>query len=538
MRELRTYWDKFFKAFTLIELLVVIAIIGILAAMLLPALAAAREKARRTSCLNNISQISKALASYTSDYSGYFPSWPAWGIMPGVCDLNNSIVSGAGANGTGAAGPEYAGCWYNPQYACCAGAKSGPPMLFVSGTLGTSNGFVAGLSQRVVEWGAYSEPLPVDTSVNEYSSYAVAYIAGATGVTYTWKIADFSPSVTSTTCNLRTIFSGCKVQECRAEQMTTAGDINLGPIGLGTLGSAGYIGDINVLFCPSAAGMPDDAASNPFMGPHNDVDQGNPPICQSMSQVSEIRACSSLEPRAVMHAAYPYKVSPTGNWGDWDLHGGNVNIACTYNYRLLPTPICLENGHGSGDKLQMPSPSSMRLAGVSPNHVVNVGEPMFKSEKQLGARAIVSDTFSRPGQWMPNNYNTGQGVETMYYGFQGVFPGDGYWAHQQGYNVLYGDWSAKWYGDQGQQMMWYITYNAAQELDYDIGTAYNFMDDMIQPSDVSATAMKTLSTYWKKHGSFSNGAHAPCYIGQGCLEMWHTFDTVNGVDVGVDAPYL
>ena len=34
-------------------------------------------------------------------------------------------------------------------------------------------------------------------------------------------------------------------------------------------------------------------------------------------------------------------------------------------------------------------------------------------------------------------------------------PGNGYYAHRDGYNVLYGDWSVRWYGDPQQKIMYY-----------------------------------------------------------------------------------
>lgn len=33
--------------------------------------------------------------------------------------------------------------------------------------------------------------------------------------------------------------------------------------------------------------------------------------------------------------------------------------------------------------------------------------------------------------------------------------GEGYYAHREGYNVLYGDWHVKWYGDPPQRYIWW-----------------------------------------------------------------------------------
>jgi len=46
----------------------------------------------------------------------------------------------------------------------------------------------------------------------------------------------------------------------------------LAPIGLGTLGSAGYLPELRIYFCPSASSMPDDFATNPVLyGLHYDA---------------------------------------------------------------------------------------------------------------------------------------------------------------------------------------------------------------------------------------------------------------------------
>jgi len=67
--------------------------------------------------------------------------------------------------------------------------------------------------------------------------------------------------------------------------------------------------------------------------------------------------------------------------------------------------------------------------------------PPFKTQRLLGARAVCCDSFDRP-------FLHGSEEENF-------FPGRGEQAHRTGYNVLYGDGHAKWYGDSAKKIIWY-----------------------------------------------------------------------------------
>jgi prepilin-type processing-associated H-X9-DG protein len=82
-----------------------------------------------------------------------------------------------------------------------------------------------------------------------------------------------------------------------------------------------------------------------------------------------------------------------------------------------------------------------------------------------------------------------------------VIPGDGIFAHRQGYNVLYGDGSARWQGDPQGTLIWmtlpvgphggidtpYGTNCTAianpDQLSYGVGI-FNVFDDDVYPNSV------------------------------------------------------
>jgi len=72
---------------------------------------------------------------------------------------------------------------------------------------------------------------------------------------------------------------------------------------------------------------------------------------------------------------------------------------------------------------------------TSPIVTAKFGCASFKTQKILGVRSIVTDSWARTPQ------------ETF-----AVLPGQGQYAHRDGYNILYGDSSVKWYGDSSQAL--------------------------------------------------------------------------------------
>jgi hypothetical protein len=93
------------------------------------------------------------------------------------------------------------------------------------------------------------------------------------------------------------------------------------------------------------------------------------------------------------------------------------------------------------------------IAYTRPKITIQYNQPPFKTQKLLSGRALVADSFARGfGYRISSNLST-QGSNSLTVLQEQA--GFGFYAHRDGYNVLYGDHSVRWYGDPDQRLMYW-----------------------------------------------------------------------------------
>ena len=268
----------------------------------------------------------------------------------------------------------------------------------------------------------------------------------------------------------RTVFAGENVSGHEAQR----GYLQKAPVGLGNLVTSGYAPDAQSLYCPSSAGMP-----------APEMEGGRP---EAATQLRDLRAVGGTRRDAVLYGDY----SRIGRWN------GQINFGRTvlshYHYRLQPTAV----QPSSLWREFYPHLRRIRVLYTKPDRVISVGEPVFKTQKQLGRRAIVTDSWSKSVHEDSSH-------------------GDGGYGHREGYNALYGDGAVSWVADPGQRIAWWMpdctSLNHAGPRAYDSGIAANVVCDYVSvtPGYVPTRSAPRLAT-----------------------AIWHLFDLNEGIDVDAD----
>ena len=517
--------------FTLIELLVVIAVTGILAGMLLPAMVAGREKARRTTCLDNLKQMAIGLENYVGDYAGYYPCWPAYGgEKKTYADAGWDINRFGGDTTTHA---DNVGYWEPQNRGVVLDPKSG--LAVATGGSAWPSGYDTG--PGVTGMNASSQNHSYEAPVHYFRTIYVG------------------DRDTSAGCSVR--YDGNEADSIRPD-----GEFTMAPTGLGYLLAGGYMKDAKSYFCPTAAEtMPSD---NAFVESLDYREPGTIRRDSVICKLSQLQAGGGFGHMNIAFgnwkSLFPDGWTCMGGHHEHPSHGGQNRywgvVQSNYNYRNVPAVLLLSGqgiawpavpaaNIGQGD----PTVRGARLRHVMPAQKIRPGEPVFKTPKQLAGRALVSDSFSQPPGLKYINSPTPQ------------VPGMGQYAHRDGYNVLYGDWSAKWYGDSEQRILWWPscsqmggawkTWDTLRvcrtarniilqwrflddgvPIRIDLGAPYNDTVIYAGPTEGGVHRYKDMDFMSKFAGWDGND---PAYLTDN-VRIWHIFDQANGYDVDIDEP--
>ncbi len=307
----------------------------------------------------------------------------------------------------------------------------------------------------------------------------------------------------------------------------TKGNLINAPHGLGFLLFAGHVGDAKTFYCPSYAGAP---SGFNYEGWATDG-HASPGNLREWSVAGGFGAADLLYGDwAPVATRYSTSQSSKHNY-----------IFCHYAYRNVPY---------AGDKVwHFPQDNSRitRLPGVKPMLGVRAGQPMFRTGKELGARAIVTDGWDKGYQRDGLNRDvTAIGVDsdTMLEDSRRM-AGVGVAGHRTAYNALYGDGSVQVHGDPQEQLTWGIQgyrQNATTNriARYGINSGYPQWASLLATNGQYLGVQSNAPAGRTRYGSF--GGETDCdrsvdgFFQHQPFGVWHRFDNAGGVDVGVSDP--
>jgi len=279
-----------------------------------------------------------------------------------------------------------------------------------------------------------------------------------------------------------------------------AGRLHAAPMGPGYLAYGNYLGDTRTFFCASAEGSP-----------KYPINHGNS-SSRYLGSVRELQTLGPFSARSLSHGNYSAAWTMNG-WGFSQTSGwfyllstaprlrawaakyssggtpglcASVAVAGNYMYRNRP----LSDAGGVGW-------ANQPMHWVTPKMRAYSGTAIFKTQKTLGERVLMTDDWTRL---------RGQQVS--------VLPGQGAYIHRDGYNALYGDWSAAWYGD-AEYRLQYISATNGRPGD-------NFPTHVTEASNAIWCGMATAYRYYA-----SSWGPIGC---EGWMEGFHLFDLARGID--------
>jgi len=220
----------------------------------------------------------------------------------------------------------------------------------------------------------------------------------------------------------------------------TAGSLNLAPTGLGMLSTSGYIADLRVFYCGTGRAY-DHAAKRPSWQTTIPYEWINTDV-QNVQRLGGVTGSHLTHGNMTWAQRWSYSATIYG-----------AALGCSYAYRNQlfvagDKGWIFYGSYGYQQPLSSTRYMAKKLAADYPNMnffdmPARYGKymnycPPRKTQRSLGGASLVVDRFDKPNPLSLSDTN----------------PGSGILGHKEGYNVLFGDGSSRWYGDPQQKIIW------------------------------------------------------------------------------------
>jgi type II secretory pathway pseudopilin PulG len=275
----------------------------------------------------------------------------------------------------------------------------------------------------------------------------------------------------------------------------TAGKLNHGPKGLGMMLVTGHIPDARTFYCPSSVTMHGDGYA------HTIANAGS-------STLSDWQAAGGFDANAMLY----------GNWSASSISTSWNAIYSTYHYRATPMGQ-IAPWHRAVERCRN---SAVQSIGMAPFLFAQLNNSLIQTEKQLGGRAIVSDTFSKGFVYdglkrklwdTSGNFLLGPATGLTLQDTQRI-AGFGIQGHRDSYMVLYGDGHATFFADPTETVIWHTEGDGSTPTSDNRYDGHMAMNHWIGGSG-------PFGTLAFNYGSFNNNAPG----------VWHEMDVAAGIDV-------
>jgi prepilin-type processing-associated H-X9-DG protein len=268
-------------------------------------------------------------------------------------------------------------------------------------------------------------------------------VASKTSALQMGSLATYVNGTRSGVCNIKGMFYGYKYGGSLSDWV--AGNMNASPYNMGYLLTCGYIQDALVFTCPSHV---------PYQAGYTDRVRFN---CNKdcpyrLTLPAYWKMLGGFQARHFTHGNYAGLPSA---WAS----GTQNQVETHYAYRNPPIWKS-----AATDYYCVTNPNiTITFTYTKPAIPMVPGNPQFPTQRMLGGRMLVSDSFARASS------ADGSGGFAPY---PEGWTGDAVRTHGDGYNVLYGDAHVEWYGDAQQTIAWWKMLGKDVDILHTVASSY------------------------------------------------------------------